>query len=75
MTTPDEQSRARDVRAALASARIEGVKITPDAMAIFDAYVAGTIDDVEMARHVLSLCGPTPQPDTLVSGEVVLRSS
>lgn len=53
--TPDQESRARDVRAAVASARIEGVVITPDAMEIFNAYVAGDIDVDELARQVVAL--------------------
>lgn len=51
----DQESRGRDVRAAIASARLEGVVITPDAMKIFDTYVAGTIDGDELARQVLGM--------------------
>ena len=60
MTTPEQESRARDVRAAVASARLKGVVITPDAMKIFDAYVAGTVDADEFARQVLALIGHRP---------------
>lgn len=48
----DQEDRARDVRAAIASARLEGLVITSDARALFDAYVAGTIDGDELARQV-----------------------
>jgi hypothetical protein len=51
----DKQDRARDVRAVVASARLEGVAITPDALALFDAYAVGIIDSDELARQVLQM--------------------
>ena len=50
-----QEDRARDVRAAIASARLEGVVITPDARAIFDRYIDGTIDGDELALQVLAM--------------------
>ena len=50
--------RAEAVRAAVASARIEGVEVTPETQAALDAYVTGAIDADELVAEVLRLYGP-----------------
>lgn len=61
MTDPNTDpldARAEAVRAAVASARIEGVDVTPETQVALDAYVAGDIDADELVAVVLRLYGP-----------------
>lgn len=55
----DEESRAEHVRAAIASARIEGVEISPATLVEFDAFASGAIDADELVARVLALHGPS----------------
>lgn len=49
--------RADAVRAALAPARLEGTRISPETFAIMDRYVRGYLDGDEMMAAMLGLIG------------------
>ena len=49
--------RANAVRAALASSRLEGTRISPETLAIMDRYVRGYLDGDEMMAAMLGLIG------------------
>lgn len=61
------EARAEAVRAAVASARIEGVVITAETQALFDEYVSGTLDCDETVKRVLTMYGPGATPASLSS--------
>lgn len=50
--------RVEAVRAAVASARIEGVAITSQTQAVFDEYATGALESDEMMEQVLRMYGP-----------------
>jgi hypothetical protein len=49
--------RADAVRAALASARLEGTRISPETLAIMDRYIRGYLDGDAMMAAMLDLVG------------------
>lgn len=53
------EARAEAVRAAVASARIEGVAVTPETQAVFEEYAAGALDGDEMMERILGMYGPS----------------
>ena len=57
-TQADLDSRHVAVREAVASARIEGGEVGPDAKAIMDEWAAGLIDKETMLERVRSLHEP-----------------
>ncbi|GJD75394.1 antitoxin VbhA family protein [Methylobacterium goesingense] len=56
-TVLDGCEPAEAVRAAIASARIEGYVVGDQANAVFEDFASGTIDDREMIARVLALHG------------------
>jgi hypothetical protein len=50
--------RAKAVRAAVASACIEGVAVTPETQAVFEEYAAEVLDGDEMMERILRMYGP-----------------
>ena len=52
------EDRASAVRSAVASARLEGVEITPATQKVFEDYASGAIDSDDMMDRVLSMYGP-----------------
>lgn len=51
------QARALQVEAAVHSAEIEGLSVTPDTRADADSYIAGTIDSTELVDRVRARYG------------------
>ena len=55
---PDMPARRRDaMRDAVASARIEGMRVSDDARAIMELYTQGHITETEMVEQVSQLHG------------------
>jgi len=57
-------TRLDHVRAAIASARLAGVRVTPDTLGIMGDFSAGRIDGDEAVERVLGLYGPGAVPRT-----------